>query len=95
MNPEGVTFQMFFLDDLLVGLPAKGLVGIFKEIYEMARAEYTDESKIKEEMLQLQTLYESDQISEEEYQRKEEALLQRLSLAREAASEESEQAARR
>jgi len=74
---------MLFIDDLLIGLPAKGLVSIFKKIYEMAQAESTDESKIKEELLLLQTMYEIDQISEEEYQKKEAALLERLTAARE------------
>jgi hypothetical protein len=78
---------MFLLDDLLIGLPAKGLVGIFKEIYDIAQAEFTDESKIKEELLRLQTLYEIDQITEEEYQKKEAALLERLMIAREAKSD--------
>lgn len=74
---------MFFIDDLLIGLPAKGFVGIFKKIYEMAKAEVTDESKIKEELLLLQTMYEIDQISEVEYQKKEAELLERLTAARE------------
>jgi hypothetical protein len=74
---------MFILDDLLVGLPAKGLMGILKRIAEMAETELTDESKIKEELLLLQTLYETDQISEEEYQNKEAELLERLTMARE------------
>ena len=74
---------MFFIDDLLIGLPAKGFVGIFKKIYEMAETELTDASKIKEELLLLQTMYEIDQISEEEYQKKEAKLLERLTAARE------------
>lgn len=78
---------MFVLDDLLIGLPAKGIMGIFKEIYAMAQAEFTDEAKIKEDMLLLQTLYEIDEISEEEYEKKEAQLLERLALAREARSE--------
>ncbi len=69
---------MFFLDDLLIGLPAKGLVSIFEKIYDMAEAEVNDETKIKEELLRLQTLYEIDEISEEEYQKEEEILLARL-----------------
>lgn len=80
---------MLLIDDLLIGLPAKGFVSIFKKIYEMAQAELTDESKIKEELLQLQTLYEIDQMSEEEYQKKEAALLERLTIAREAKSDPS------
>ncbi len=78
---------MFIIDDLLIGLPAKGLINIFKKIYEMAQEESTDESKIKEELLRLQTMYEIDQISEEEYQKKETALLERLTAIREAKSE--------
>ena len=74
---------MFFIDDLLFGLPAKGFVSIFKKISEMAEAELTDESKIKEELLLLQTMYEIDQISEEDYQKKEAELLERLTAARE------------
>ena len=53
----------------------------------MAQAEFNDESRIKEELLQLQTLFEIDQITEEEYQQKEAALLERLALAREAKSD--------
>jgi len=81
---------MFIIDDLLIGLPAKGLISIFKKIYEMAQAESTDESKIKEELLLLQTMYEIDQISEEEYQKKEAVLLERLTIAREAKSDKSQ-----
>ncbi len=74
---------MFIVDDLLIGLPVKGLMGIFKRIAEMAEAEFTDEGKIREELLLLETLYETDQITEEEYQEREAKLLERLSMARE------------
>jgi hypothetical protein len=76
---------MFILDDLLIKLPAKGFASIFTKVYEMAQAELTDESSVKEELLRLQTLYEIDQISEEEYQQKEAEILERLAAAREAA----------
>lgn len=78
---------MFLIDDLLIGLPAKGFVNIFKKINEMAEAELTDESKIKEELLRLQTMYEIDQIGEVEYQKKEAEILERLTAAREAKSQ--------
>ncbi len=78
---------MFILDDLLIKLPAKGFMSIFEKIYEMAQAEVTDESKIKEELLRSQTLYEIDQITEEEFQKIEAALLERLAIAREANSD--------
>jgi hypothetical protein len=74
---------MFILDDLLVKLPAKGLMGIFKTIAEMAENELTDESKIKEDLLLIQTLYETDQITDEEYQKRETDLLERLTQVRE------------
>jgi hypothetical protein len=74
---------MFLLDDLLIKLPAKGLIGIVKTIAEMAETELTDEVKIKEDLLLLETLYETDQISEEEYEKKEAELLDRLAIARE------------
>ncbi len=77
---------MFIIDDLLIGLPAKGLVSLFEKIYEMAQTELTDEAKIKEELLRLQTLYEIDQVAEEEFQKKEAELLERLTIAREAKS---------
>jgi hypothetical protein len=78
---------MFILDDLLIGLPAKGLMGILKTIAEMAEAELPDESKIKEELLLSQTLYEMDAITEEEYQQREAELLERLTMVREAGSD--------
>ncbi|GHO83147.1 hypothetical protein KSZ_11530 [Dictyobacter formicarum] len=74
---------MFILDDLLIGLPVKGFVGILRTIANMAEEELTDESKIKEELLMLQTLFVTDQITEEEYKRREDQLVERLNLARE------------
>ena len=75
---------MFILDDLLIKLPAKGLIGIFEKIHDMAMDELYDEARIKEELMGLQTLYEFDQIAEEEFQKKEAELLERLTEAREA-----------
>lgn len=75
---------MFILDDLLIGLPTKGLVSLFSKIYEMAQTEVGDESKIKEELQQLQTLYEIDEITDEEYEEKEAVLLERLTVAKES-----------
>ncbi|HTK08478.1 MAG TPA: gas vesicle protein GvpG [Ktedonobacteraceae bacterium] len=78
---------MFLLDDLLIKLPAKGFMSIIKQIAEIAETELTDESKIQEDLLLLQTLYETDQITEEEYYEKEAALLERLTLVREQKGE--------
>ncbi|HTK06696.1 MAG TPA: gas vesicle protein GvpG [Ktedonobacteraceae bacterium] len=73
---------MFLVDDLLIGLPIKGLVGILQKIAEMAEDELTDGAKIREELQLLLVLYETDQISEEEYERRESALLERLTMMR-------------
>ncbi|GER86458.1 hypothetical protein KDW_06200 [Dictyobacter vulcani] len=78
---------MFILDDLLIGLPVKGFKSILRTIADMAEEELTDESKIKEELLMLQTLFVTDQITEEEYQSREDELVARLSLAEEGESE--------
>lgn len=78
---------MFILDDLLVGLPVKGFLGIVKTLANMAEEELTDESKIREDLLMLQTLFVTDQISETEYQRREDELLERLNQARESENE--------
>ena len=69
---------MFLIDDLLL-LPAKGFLGIVKKIRDMALEESEDTSeKIQRELLDLQMLFETDQISEEEYQKKEKDILERL-----------------
>jgi hypothetical protein len=68
---------MFLLDDLLL-LPAKGFMGLFKKIGEVAEEELTDEGKVKEELMRLHTLFEIDQMTEEEHDRGEEKLMARL-----------------
>ena len=69
---------MLLIDDLLL-LPAKGFLGIVKKIRDMALEESEDTSeKIQRELLDLQMLFETDQISEEEYQKKEKDILERL-----------------
>ena len=69
---------MFIIDDLLIWLAEK--------LQETAEREVTDESKLKEELLNVRTLYETDQISEEELQKKEDEILKRLEDMREAKS---------
>ena len=80
---------MFIIDDLLIWLPAKGLMAVFKKIYDLAEAELNDESKLKEELLRFQTMYELDQISEEEYQKHEDEIMARLNEIRERKKQES------
>ncbi len=69
---------MFIIDDLLIWLPAKGLMAAFKKIHELAEAELNDDSKLKEELLRYQTMFELDQINEEEYKAKEDEIMARL-----------------
>lgn len=72
---------MIIIDDLLFWLPLKGLMAVFEKVHELAEQELSDESKIKEELLRMQTLYELDQVSEEEYLTKEAEILKRLERA--------------
>ncbi len=74
---------MLLVDDLLA-LPFKGLFGIFQKIGEMADRELTDEAYIQEKLLELQLLYEMDEIGEEEYARQAVVWEARLNAAREA-----------
>lgn len=54
------------------------LVWLAEELYRLATQELNDESKLKEQLSETQTLYETGQISEPEYYRKEKELLERL-----------------
>ena len=82
---------MFIIDDILIGLPAKGLMAIFKKIHDLADAELSDESKLKEQLLRLQTMYELDQITEEEYQKREDEIMVRLDQIRKEKKQRYEQ----
>lgn len=57
---------MLLIDDLLA-LPFTGLLEIVRKIYEMGDRELNDEAYIQEKLLELQLLYEMDEIGEEEY----------------------------
>jgi len=74
---------MLIVDDLLLWLPAKGLMAAFKKIHDLAEAELNDESKLKEQLLRFQTMYELDQMNEEEYIKKEDEIMARLNEVRE------------
>ena len=74
---------MFIIDDILLA-PVKGVVYIAKKIHELAEEELVDsEEKLKRELLDLQMLFETDQINEEEYQKGENDILERLSALKE------------
>lgn len=74
---------MLIIDDLLIWFPAKGLMAVFKKIHELAEAELNDDSKLKEELLRYQTMFELDQISEKEYQTREDEVIARLNAIQE------------
>lgn len=71
---------MLLIDDILL-LPVKGFFGILKKIHEMAEHELSDENYIRERIMELQLRFELDEIGEEEYQRKEKELMQRLNAS--------------
>ena len=54
----------------------------FKKIHELAEAELNDDSKLKEELLRYQTMFELDQMSEAEYQKREDEIMARLAEIR-------------
>lgn len=74
---------MLLIDDLLA-LPFKGFFGIFRKIIEIADRELNDEAYIQEKLLEIQLLYEMDEIGEEEYTLREAELRARLNALREA-----------
>ena len=57
---------MLLIDDLLA-LPFTGFLAIVRKIHEMADRELNDGAYIQEKLLELQLLYEMDEIGEEEY----------------------------
>jgi hypothetical protein len=68
---------MLLVDDILF-LPARGFMGIFRKIAEAVEEEMTDDGKVKEDLLKIQMLFETDQITEKEYEKKETELMKRL-----------------
>lgn len=74
---------MLIIDDLLIWLPIKGFMAVVKKIHELAETELNDESKLKEELLRYQTMFELDQMSEEEYKKREDEIIMRLNVIRE------------
>ena len=57
---------MLLIDDLLA-LPFRGFLGILRKIHETADRELNDEEYLQEKLLEIQLLYEMDEIGEEEY----------------------------
>jgi hypothetical protein len=78
---------MFLIDSILLA-PLKGVVWLGKKINEIAEDQLCDEGHIKEELMALQLRFELDQISEQEYNEKEEELLARLDAITKAKEKE-------
>lgn len=74
---------MFLLDDILLS-PVKLTIWLGNKINAVAEKEFSDEGLIKEKLMQLQMRFEMDEINEEEYNRQEKALLERLESIRKA-----------
>lgn len=73
---------MLLIDDILLA-PLKGVLFIGKKINEIIVKEMSDEGAIKERLMALQLKFEMDEIDEEEYDRREDELLQLLENIRE------------
>jgi len=71
----------FLVDDILLS-PVKLVKWLGEEVHKYIEEERTDEGKIQEGLMELQLLYEMEEITEEEYQKKEAQLLERLSAIR-------------
>ncbi|KPJ62470.1 MAG: gas vesicle protein GvpG [Planctomycetes bacterium DG_23] len=71
----------FIVDDILLG-PIKFVKWIGEKLNEAAEQEMTDESAVRERLLELQMRYELDEITKEEYRKGEERLMTRLESIR-------------
>ena len=72
---------MFILDDILLS-PLKGLVWIAEKIDEVAEGELSDEGKLMDKLMELQMRFELDEIEEDEYNKRESELLERMDAVR-------------
>lgn len=77
---------MKFLVDLLtapVTMPLKGLVWVAEKVAEHAEDQLYDENRIRGQLMELELQLDLGEIDEEGYMEAEEALLDRLRIARE------------
>ena len=65
---------MFLIDDILLA-PLKGIIFIGNKIDELMQKEISDEGRIKERLMELQLKFEMDEITVDEYDKREEELL--------------------
>ena len=69
------------VDDILLG-PVKLVKWLGEKLQESAEQEVTDESAIREQLLELQMRYELDEITDEEYAKGEERLMTKMEAIR-------------
>ncbi len=69
-------------------IPVKGIVWIGSKLKRTAEEDITDEGRIQERLLELQMRFEMDEMSEEEYDRKETRLMEELEAIRKYKEEE-------
>jgi len=79
---------MFLIDDILLA-PLNGVIFLAKEINKVIENETSNEGSIKERLMALQMKFELDEITEAEYDEKEDELLRILSEIREQNSNQS------
>ena len=72
---------MFLIDDILLA-PLKGVIFIAEKINEIIEKEMSDEGSVKERLMSLQLKFEMDEITEEEYDEREDELLKLLEQIR-------------
>ncbi len=76
-------FELGLIDILFpFFIPVKGMVWIGSKLKRSAEEEVTDEGRIQEQLLDLQMRFEMDEISEEEYDKKEARLMEQLEVIR-------------
>lgn len=63
-------------------IPIKGLVWIGQKLEDTAEQDLTDTGRIQEKLLELQMKFEMDEISEEDYDKKEAELMVQLEVIR-------------
>lgn len=72
---------MFLIGDILLA-PLRTVLWLSRKLNEVVEKELYDEGRIKEKLMELQSLLELNQIDEEDFNRQEKELLERLEAIR-------------
>jgi hypothetical protein len=70
---------MFIIDDILLA-PLKGFIWLGEKINDVVEREWSDEGRIKEQLMELQLRFELDEMDEKTYTKREKELLDRLNV---------------